>query len=386
MVPALLALTLAVAGGVSAREAPDATLDREAGSSMDALVVPLASYNSDEKLGFGLAGGAYLYRDGKRPYAHALAGQVFMTTGGVQSHFLRYDGPQFLGTGVRLEARLDYRRERFAPYFGPGNNSAPDYGGEERSGLYTYERLNAGGWLRVRIGRPSALPQPYVGYSYRLTSVRPGEGSLLAQRRPLGVEGGLTGQVLVGIVRDTRDDESDPSRGGSQELALRIGSRATGSDYDYGQATVTLRGFVPLGRRLVLGGRIAGDWLFGDVPFYEWPNLGGLLGSEGIGGISSVRGIARHRYTGTLKLLGNAELRATLAEPRLLGRRIKVGGVLFADAGRAWSEESYDGPWYRLHTAGGVGVRLAHGAAVARFDFGISRDRQAVYFMFGEMF
>ncbi|MGI5865481.1 MAG: Omp85 family outer membrane protein [Myxococcales bacterium] len=384
MLPALLALAVAAAGGVSAREAP--VLEREAERSVDTLVVPLASFNSDDKLGFGLAGGAYVYGGGRRPYAHAFAGQVFMTTGGVQSHFLRYDGPQFLGSGVRLEGRLDYRREKFAPYFGPGNNSAPDFEGEERSGLYTYERLNAGGWVRVRIGTPGAVPQPYVGYSFRFTSVRPHEGSLLEQQRPLGVEGGRTGQVLVGIVRDTRDDESDPSRGGSQELALRIGSRATGSDYDYGQATLTVRHFVPLGRWLVLGGRVAGDWLFGDVPFYEWPNLGGLLGAEGIGGISSVRGIARHRYTGTLKLLANVELRATLAEPRILGRRIKVGGVLFADAGRAWFEESYDGPWYRLHTAGGVGVRLVHGAAVARFDFGISRDRQAVYFMLGHMF
>jgi outer membrane protein assembly factor BamA len=380
-------MTLAAAAEIQAQSSPpDSSVSEKAERSIDALAVPLASFNSDEKLGFGLAGGAYIYEGGVKPYKHAIAGQVFMTTAGIQSHFLRYDGPNFLGSGLRLEGRLEYRREKFAPYFGPGNLSSPEWEGEERSRFYTYDRLGAGGWMRLRMGRKLGVPQPYLGWAYRFTQVRPNPGSLLETQAPLGIGGGPTGQVLVGVVRDTRDDESDTTRGGSQEIALRIGTRATGSAYDYGQATVSVRQFVPLGSRLVLAGRVVGDWLFGDVPFYEWPNLGGLSGAEGIGGISSVRGIARHRYSGTLKVLVNAELRATLARPRVFGQSLKIATVLFADAGRSWQEQLADGPWYLMHPAAGVGLRVSRGAAVARFDFGVSSERTAMYFMFGLMF
>jgi outer membrane protein assembly factor BamA len=383
MLHALLALAIAASG--SADRSSATTLATSTQPSSDAMVLPLVSFNSDEGAGFGVAGGAYFYGDGVKPYRHAFAGQTFFTTGGVHSHFLRYDGPRFLGSGLRLEARLDYRRERFAPYYGPGNNSAPEYAGEERSRFYSYDRLGTGGWIRLRGGGAESPVQPYFGWGYRRTLVRPNPGSLLEQQAPPGLEGGATGQLIVGLVRDTRDDESDTTRGASQELALRLAGRATGSAYTFGQATFTARGFLPMGRRLVLAGRVAGDWIFGEAPFYEWPNLGGLAGAEGIGGISSVRGIDRHRYTGDLKLLVNAEMRATLGNPRLFGERFKVAGVLFGDAGRAWSELTADGPWYRLRPAAGLGLRVVKGAAVARLDYGFSQGGQGLYLMFGHL-
>jgi outer membrane translocation and assembly module TamA len=196
----------------------------------------------------------------------------------------------------------------------------------------------------------------------------------------------MTGHLLLGLIRDTRDNEGDPSRGGSEELALRLARPGLGSRFRFGQATLVLRRFVPLGPRVVLGGRFIADGLFGEVPFFEWSSIGGLQPAEGIGGISSVRGITRQRYGGTVKLLGNLELRATLAHPVVFGERFKLAGVLFADGGRAWAPGVADGEWHRIHPAAGVGLRVVRGAAAVRADFGVSRERAGLYVTFGHLF
>src|SRR5207248_1909557 len=94
----------------------------------DAIALPVLSYSTDLGLGFGAVGGAYLYEPGYEPYRHAVGAQLFFTSRGGQSHFLRYDGPDLLGP-FRLEARLELKREQQAPYFGPGNRSAADFAG-----------------------------------------------------------------------------------------------------------------------------------------------------------------------------------------------------------------------------------------------------------------
>src|SRR5689334_13028154 len=74
----------------------------------DAIALPLVSYNSDLGLGLGAVGGMYLYAPGYRPYRHGIALQAFITTRGVQNHWIRYDGPN-LFSGLRFELRAEFR-------------------------------------------------------------------------------------------------------------------------------------------------------------------------------------------------------------------------------------------------------------------------------------
>ncbi|HCF62630.1 MAG TPA: hypothetical protein DFS52_32160, partial [Myxococcales bacterium] len=168
--------------GVAADEPPVGPPQPE--RRFDALAIPLVAYNTDEGFGLGLVGGAYLYRRGVEPYAHAVAAEVFFTTGGIQSHFLRYDGPDFLGSSLRLEGRLSYRAERFDPFYGLGNASSPDLAVELRTPAFSYRSRRAGGWARVRLGRERSNPRPYAGYEFDYTIVHPYPGSALAQQAP----------------------------------------------------------------------------------------------------------------------------------------------------------------------------------------------------------
>ena len=358
-------------------------------SGVDAIAFPLVSFNSDHGFGYGGVGGMYLYAPGKAPYAHALGAQVFFSSRGVQNHYLRYDGPQLLGP-MRVEGRLEYRREMRSPFFGAGNKSAPDFRGDENDPRYNFDKGAPGFWVRLR-GRPCGDTHPlqsYVGYGWRHTRVDVYETSMLGQEQPLGIEGGSTGQLLAGVLWDTRDDESDPTVGGVEELALRVSGSATGSRYHYAGITLSERRYLKLSSRLTLAHRLTLDMLFGDVPFYEWSNTGGVNVTEGIGGMSSVRGIERNRFSGNIKAFSNTELRFQAANLKVFGQDMRVGAVVFMDFGRVWHPGVPDGKWYEWHPGIGGGVRLARRAAVIRMDYARSTEsgKQRFYLTFGHMF
>ncbi|MFL5318149.1 MAG: Omp85 family outer membrane protein [Myxococcaceae bacterium] len=356
----------------------------------DAIAIPLLSYNSDQGVGFGAVGGAYLYAPGYKPYRHALALNVFFTTLGIQNHWIRYDGPRLIGNN-RLELRVEHRRELLAPYYGVGNVSSPGFNGDVTDKRFNYDRLSPGAWVRLR-GQPfgDGHPfQPYIGYAFRYTRVHVYPGSVLEQEQPLGIAGGPTGQLIGGLLWDTRDDENDATRGGAEELSVRAAARPTGSAYNFWGVTLSERRYFKLGSpRLVFAQRFTADALFGDVPFFEWANIGGTATPEGIGGMSSVRGIPRNRYAGDVKVFSNSELRFYAFDFPFRGEPVHVGGLMLVDFGRVWHPNVDDGAWYSWHPGVGAGIRVARKAAVLRFDWGYAPEfnRNAVYVSFGHMF
>lgn len=355
----------------------------------DAIAVPLVSYSSDYGFTFGAVAGAYFYGPGYRPYRHAVAVQGFVSTRGVQNHFLRYDGPRMVGP-LRLEARLEYRREILSPFFGLGNRSAPDFDGNTSDERYNYRRLSPSVWLRLR-GRPWGDQHPlgtHLGYQWRTTRVTAYDGSVLSTVKPLGYRGGSSGQLQAGLYWETRDNESNPSKGGLEEIAVRVAGRPTGSRYPHAGLTLGTRRFFPLSHRLVLAQRVVADFLVGDVPFFEWNTTGGITSAEGVGGQSSVRGVERNRFSGQYKLLSNSELRYLGFPVRLIRWEVQLGAVAFLDLGRVWHPTVDDGPWYAWHTGTGLGLRLSRGAAVVRMDTAVSPEtgRLGLYVTFGQMF
>ncbi|MGQ0504156.1 MAG: Omp85 family outer membrane protein [Myxococcaceae bacterium] len=386
-------LTFGQAEGAGTSGAPPDTpsIELKKDSGIDGLGVPLISFNSDQGFGFGAVGGAYFYAKDYRPYRHALGAQIFFTTRGVQNHWLRWDAPNLIGK-LRFEARAEWRHEKFAPYFGPGNISVPDFDGNLMDPRYNYDRFAPGGFVRLR--GPSLIPgvplSIYGGYAFKYTKVTPYPGSLLEQEKPLGFAGGPTGQVQAGILFDTRDDESDPSTGGIEEIAVRGSAEPTGSKYRFGGVTVSERRFFRLfnKERYIFAQRLTADFQFGDVPFFEWPNTGGLNGTEAIGGMSSIRGVPRQRFAGQVKVISNTEIRFYVWDFPLFGAPVKLGGLVFADVGRVWQPKINDGGLGAWHAGFGGGLRVARRAAVLRADLAYAPEiqRSAVYLTFGHLF
>ncbi|MBN1208369.1 MAG: BamA/TamA family outer membrane protein [Myxococcaceae bacterium] len=356
---------------------------------VDGIALPLLAFNSDFGVGYGVVGGMYLYGEGHEPYKHGFGAQVFFTTRGIQNHYLRYDGPGLLGP-LRVEVRLEYKREFRSPFYGAGNHSAPEFTGDEKDAWYNYDKGAPCAWLRLR-GPPLGEEHPlqvYAAYSWRYTRVLPYEASMLAQLQPLGIEGGPTGQLLVGALWDTRDAETDPTTGGVEEVVIRLSGRPTGSRYRYAGLTLSERRYLRLGSRFVFAQRLSLDMLFGEVPFFEWSSTGGVNFTEGVGGMTSVRGIERNRFAGNIKVFANSELRFHALEVRVLGQPMKLGATAFVDMGRVWHPGVQDGAWHQWHPGVGAGLRVARRAAVVRLDYALSTEtgRQRVYMNYGHMF
>jgi len=366
---------------------PDAEPKRH---RIEGLAVPLISYSTDFGVGYGGTGGMYVYHPDYYPFRWALSAQAYWTTRSIQNHYIRLDAPQLIGD-ARIEARGEYRRELLSPYFGLGNASAPGFSGNLADPRVNYARTFPGGWVRARY-RPFGLKhpfEPWISYGFNLFDVAPIAGSVLEQDQPRGIEGGRDGQLSIGMSWDTRDDQHATTRGGSEEIALRAAGRLTFGDYGYVGVTLVERRFWQLGsKRLVLAQRVVLDWLFGDVPFFELSNVGGLQGAEGIGGMSSVRGVPRNRYVGEVKVFSNTELRWNPLDFTVLGNLITAGGLVFFDVGRTWSKDADDGPWHLWHPGAGVGIRFTRRAAVARVDagFDLQTFRPGLYVTLSHMF
>ncbi|HLL06470.1 MAG TPA: BamA/TamA family outer membrane protein [Myxococcaceae bacterium] len=356
---------------------------------LDALALPLVSFNSDLGVTYGVLGNLYVHGDGRVPYQHAVSAQVLFSTRGLHSHFVRYDGPRLLGP-LRVEARFDYFRESRSPFYGAGNSSAPDFEGNEGDSHYNYTRGSPGASLRLR-GKPLGDSHPlqlYGGYAWRHTNVSPHKASMLAELNPLGIEGGTTSQLLFGVLWDSRDSELEPTTGGIEELSVRASGYSTGSKYQYAGVTLSERRFLRLSSRVVFAQRLTLDMLFGEVPFYEWCTTGGISTPEGVGGMSSVRGIERNRFAGNIKMFSNSELRVRAAEMTAFGHPTRLGAVAFFDVGRVWHPGVTDGAWHRWHPGVGAGLRLSRRAAVVRMDYALSTETgsQRLYLNFGQMF
>ena len=358
------------------------------------VLVPLVNYSSDLGFGFGVAGEIFFYGEDaaktRAGYSHLLQAQVMFTTGGVQSHFLTYDGPHLLGP-VRLEAHVEFNKDLYAPFYGPGNQAFAGIQPDPGQKFDSYEAVFPVAFLRLRfhpLGEGTSL-EPYIEYRYQTTQVDPYAASVLTLRNPLGIKGGKTGQIMVGLFNDTRDAETNTTSGGLEEIAFAGSGGPFASDYTFVDVTVSERRFFRLGtRRLVLGLRAVVDTLVGQVPFFEWSHVGGIADTEGMGGINSVRGLVRNRYTGNVKVFGNAELRFLPVSFEAFGSDIDVGGVIFYDIGRVWHPGVTDGPADLWHPAFGGGLRFVRGDTVIRLDYArdIQLHHMGFYFAFGQMF
>jgi outer membrane protein assembly factor BamA len=197
---------------------------------------------------------------------------------------------------------------------------------------------------------------------------------------------------IYGLQVDTRDSEVTPHSGTFDEAKIKW-SPGGGNDslpFRYGEASLNVREYIPIGPRVTLAGRIVGDLLFGDPPFVELPRF---EDTYAVGGVNGVRGVPQERYYGKVKIFGNVEVRARLFDFRFLSKPMSIGVEAFFDGGRVWADTGWhpelDGTGVELKYGVGGGVRLTSGSAfVLRADAAWSPDARPIgaYVAAGEMF
>jgi hypothetical protein len=168
--------------------------------------------------------------------------------------------------------------------------------------------------------------------------------------------------------------------------------------YTFGGPFASVRAYGRLRKGLVLGERVMGEWLVGEVPFYEMVHWGGSVPIAGFGGADTLRGVSFGRWRAPAKAISNTELRIDIVRHRLLKQELRWQLVPFADVGVVWGagvDADAPPPAFPLHPAAGLGVRPIWGETmVGRVDFGLSEDltdegpalNWGLYLMFDHMF
>lgn len=378
---AVLALAEPAGAGV---DAPEPTEDR----GVSWFVIPVAAYDTDDGFGAGLRGELSFTDAEHTPYRQSFVMHLYASLTGYHHHRLRWDR---LGLGprgrLRLTVKLAWRQWLHDGYWGIGNGTAIDAAwyatdhdaDDPERHRYQYSLFLPSAHVLARWDLQEDGPwQLFAAVEPKVAAVRTFDGSLLEEHRPYGMEGGPVVQVMGGALFDTRDPEIAPRRGVLLELSGRLAPRLSGEAGGFGGVLASARGFAPVGPHVTLAGRVLGEWLLGDVPFYEMVHWGGALPISGFGGAETLRGISFGRWRAPGKALLNAEVRIIVLRHTVGGHPLWWEVAPFGDLGVVWDAgeaATADAPEVPVHPAAGIGLRPIYDElTVGRLDLAVGRD------------
>ncbi len=198
--------------------------------------------------------------------------------------------------------------------------------------------------------------------------------------------GGNTTQIRLGLVYDSRDHNSDPTRGIYAEATL-VGAPDFIDRKGYGNLSYTFlwRQYLPLYQdKLTFAYRLgAQNRIAGKTPWYMINNLNTMffqkMYTEGLGGAVTMRGVNRNGVIGEGFAFANVELRWRIIGFQFINQNWQVALNPFFDAGMVTQKfretelmnadnggiilhdnafDSYSGENENIHTSAGLGLKL----------------------------
>ena len=187
-------------------------------------------------------------------------------------------------------------------------------------------------------------------------------------------DGGNVTQLRFGMVYDTRNHDSDPTRGENIEASLVYSpDLIDGRGYSNLGFYLSICQFLPVySDRLTLAYRaLVQANLWGDIPYYFTNNINSMffrkLYTEGLGGNASVRGMNRNGVLSNGFAMFNIELRWRIYDFKFINQNWQIATNPFFDAGKTLQtyrlEEQktaglYSGDEYAPHYTAGLGIKL----------------------------
>ena len=434
---AVLVMLLVTAIAHADKLAPDDLARKNEGGYVTGL--PLVAYSTD--IGFGAGARVYYYWNGARgdarfattPYLYRVFLQGFVSSRGIQFHWLDLDAPKIFDTPYRVRSQLIFARDINTNHFGLGNAAlaplafpgAPgqtfdryadyiaaqqvDQGGMAWTKYDQYdllrplfiasvERLYLGDHVRVLggLGFSYARIRDYTGKQVDVTgggTATEAETRLHADCAAgtlVGCEGGREHFLRFGLSYDTRDFEPDPNRGVFADLAIDAATVALGSQYDYVRVLGAVRGYyspIPARADLVLAGRGMLEVQSRGTPFFSEDSLPFTEDFRaGLGGHRTLRGYRQDRFVGRTMALVNGEIRWTFARFKAWRQKFGLIAVPFVDVGRSFDNVgALTLRDWRLSYGGALRISW-NLATLVTIDYGRSAEDTGFYINFNHIF
>ena len=152
--------------------------------------------------------------------------------------------------------------------------------------------------------------------------------------------GGNIAQLRLGLIYDSRDHNSDPSKGIYAEYTLTGSSDfIDGNGYNALIQTFIWRHYIPIYKnKLTFAYRLGVQHkIAGNMPWYMINNINTpffqKMYTEGLGGVVTMRGVNRNGVLGDGFVLGNAELRWHFLDFQFINQNWQLAFAPFFDAG-----------------------------------------------------
>ncbi|MFC1567089.1 outer membrane protein assembly factor BamA, partial [bacterium] len=201
--------------------------------------------------------------------------------------------------------------------------------------------------------------------------------------------------VTTTLIRDTRDNVFDPSRGSISALSLKLAGTVIAGDSDFGKFTASHSWFLPTFWKFVLGFNVkaGGARHFNpseSVPIYERFYVGGAESVRGY----DYRGDIGPGSGGNYMLVYNVEYKFPIVSER--GRTI-LQGAFFCDVGGMWDDQDQirldiGRGVYDMRSGVGFGIRFKTPVFPIRLDWGYGLNQREgkipaqFYFTIGQIF
>ena len=337
--------------------------------------IPWVGYGADLGLFVGAGIEAVRYGFRKHPYA---------------SHQVFRAGYSFGEKSVKVDYDGEFRRENRGSFFGirayaSGAETLRFYGfGNETraSGSRDFNRVSADQILvhptfSLPLGKRTSIT---FGPALKYTTNDENAAELVNQARPYGA--GSFGELALngGLAFDGRDSRMFPRRGLFLAVRGTLFPRAWDVQETFGEANVSVAGYLSGGDRVTLALRGGGKKVFGDYPYFEAAAIGG--GGLGAGSWQepdyTVRGFRSWRFLGDSSLYGAADLRLRVSRLTLVLPG-QWGLFAFVDSGRVfWKGEDSDA-WH-TGAGGGIWFSLLNDRSV--FSAGVAHSKEDDLFYF----
>lgn len=353
--------------------------------STEFAFLPAISYNSD----FGLiAGGVtswYNYKDDIYPFYSYVTFAGIISTKGLVSFNLLYDKPQAFGKDIRLTNEIFVSRFFEDAYFGIANYSKITEPPQDLPLFYQFKSFSAGTRISARFpliqtSSNSRLDANFiVNFRYE-TPWDNGTNRLITRDQPLGINGGRTSMLGIGVIWEGRDSEFQPTKGMYLESRIELGNKLWGSSFDLAVIENEIRQYASFYflREITFATALFSRFTSGDVPYWKLS----YAGDE-----ETLRGYESRRFVDDNVLILNTELRTWLYS--IPNTNTRFGGTLFLDTGRTFANsDSFSIITDDLKTTIGFGGLASFFTPdfIIRGDFGFSDEGVGVYFTTGFMF
>lgn len=388
-------------------------------------ITGLPEFSSDPLNGFGYGLEGSLFFNGTKkdpffaytPYRSELDIVLFNTTNKEREFMISSDIPYIFGSKWRLRTEAAYEVNPNLLYFGTTENSlhplnyflTGNTGGhmhyQDYDNKLTGDSSSYNGYTKTEYIFNISAEHSFLdgrmrvlgGFEFAYLNVTPFSGSSMVRNDyDAGkIKGLYKGQVTIlqaGIVWDTRDLETDPSRGVFLEATNELSLQALGSKYNFDKVFVHAKGYQKVlpgvFNKMVLAGRFGMGYTMGQAPFFEYQDEWSSEGSiEGLGGASTLRGYKQSRFLGRVMNFANVELRTRFAQTALLGQHLAFSAVPFFDIGGVWDSLKRINHFENYRYNEGLGLRIAWNVnTILRFDYAVSEEDKQFFFSFGQTF